>query len=382
MKNFSYHKLNYLLIILSLTLFTIINVLFLSSCKSKIIETLSSSNNTSYNEEGLIIPPKNDFHTIGQYNYILSDNIKSVNRYAYGIEELSRPNPITIDFRDNKDIDENKEYFIEYADNSSFLNPIIKIIVKRKYDFYNLKLGQDVYYRISTKYELLEKSTIYHFKVNELGPRNLFIDGVSNVRDIGGYDSYLVKNGKIKQGLYYRGGELNNITEDGIKELLNLGIRYEIDIRNSEDMISPFKDNNNYSINYIGIEIRNDTNIERFFEFNDEYKTIFSIIENANEKPVYLHCQAGADRTGLMSTILLALLGASYEDIAKDFLFTNFSIYGSREIDTRFSFSWWMGELDKLDGNNLSEKASSFLKSKGITDNQIENIKRSFIIGY
>ena len=375
-------KARHRLVILSLTLLIIINVLFLSSCKPKIIETLSSSNNTSYNEEGLVIPPVNDFHTILQYNYITSDNIKSVNRYAYGVEELSRPNPITIDFIENKYIEENKEYFIEYADNSSFSNPMIKIVNDRKYDLYNLKLGQDVYYRISTKYESLEKATVYHFKVNNIGPRNLFIDGVSNVRDIGGYDSYLVKNGKIKQGLFYRGAQLNDITQDGIKEFLNLGIRYEIDIRNSEDMVSPFKDNNSYSVNYVGIEIRNETSTERFFEFNDEYKTIFTIIENAKDQPVYLHCQAGADRTGLMSSILLALLGANYEDIAKDFLFTNFSIYGSREIETRFSFSWWMGEVDKLEGNNLSEKAANFLKSKGITDNQIENIKKAFIIGY
>ena len=375
-------KTKHRLIILSLTLLIIINVLFLSSCKPKIIETLSSSNITSYNEEGLIIPPINDFHTIAQYNYILSDNIKSVNKYAYGVEELSRPNPITIDFVDNKDVEENNEYFIEYADNSSFLNPIIKITSERKYDLYNLKLGQDVYYRISTKYDSLEKATVYHFKVNNLGPRNLFIDGVSNVRDIGGYDSYLVENGKIRQGLFFRGAQLDDITIDGIKELLNLGIRYEIDIRNSEDMVSPFKDNTTYPINYIGIEIRNETSTERFFEFNYEYKTIFTIIESAEEHPVYLHCQAGADRTGLMSSILLALLGASYEDIAKDFLFTNFSIYGSREIETRFSFSWWMDELDKLEGNNLSEKAANFLKSKGITDNQIENIKKAFIIGY
>ncbi|MBR4237705.1 tyrosine-protein phosphatase [bacterium] len=375
-------KARHRLVILSLTLLIIINVLFLSSCKPKIIETLSSSNNTSYNDEGLIIPPINDFHTIDQYNYILSDDIKSVNKYAYGVEELSRPNPITIDFVDNKDVEENNEYFIEYADNSSFSNPIIKITSERKYDLYNLKLGQDVYYRISTKYDSLEKATVYHFKVNDLGPRNLFIDGVSNVRDIGGYDSYLVENGKIRQGLFFRGAQLDDITTDGIKELLNLGIRYEIDIRNSEDMVSPFKDKTTYPINYIGIEIRNDTSTERFFEFNDEYKTIFTIIESAEEHPVHLHCQAGADRTGLMSSILLALLGASYEDIAKDFLFTNFSIYGSREIETRFSFSWWMGELDKLDGNNLSEKATNFLKSKGITDDQIENIKKAFIIGY
>ena len=309
-------KTKHRLIILSLTLLIIINVLFLSSCKPKIIETLSSGNITSYNEEGLIIPPINDFHTIAQYNYILSDNIKSVNKYAYGVEELSRPNPITIDFVDNKDVEENNEYFIEYADNSSFLNPIIKITSERKYDLYNLKLGQDVYYRISTKYDSLEKAIVYHFKVNNLGPRNLFIDGVSNVRDIGGYDSYLVENGKIRQGLFFRGAQLDDITTDGIKELLNLGIRYEIDIRNSEDMVSPFKDNTTYPINYIGIEIRNETSTERFFEFNYEYKTIFTIIESAEEHPVYLHCQAGADRTGIMSSILLALLGASYEDIA------------------------------------------------------------------
>ena len=55
---------------------------------------------------------------------------------------------------------------------------------------------------------------------------NLDVPGVKNFRDIGGYKTSLKKKGKIKQGLYYCSGQLNDVTKEG-KEIIvkNLGIK-------------------------------------------------------------------------------------------------------------------------------------------------------------
>jgi protein tyrosine/serine phosphatase len=40
-------------------------------------------------------------------------------------------------------------------------------------------------------------------------------------------------------------------------------------------------------------------------------------------KPVYLHCSGGKDRAGILTLLILTVLGASRDDILKDYLETN-----------------------------------------------------------
>ena len=68
--------------------------------------------------------------------------------------------------------------------------------------------------------------------INSKGPRNCYVSGVTNVRDIGGYSSSLGKNAYIRQGLYYRGANLNSITDKGKAQMKeDLGVKTEIDLR-------------------------------------------------------------------------------------------------------------------------------------------------------
>ncbi|KAJ7496579.1 hypothetical protein FB451DRAFT_1385972 [Mycena latifolia] len=67
-------------------------------------------------------------------------------------------------------------------------------------------------------------------------PPFIVVEGVINIRDIGGYvieDSTLVKS-----GLVFRSGEISNITETGKQQLLALGIRRVFDMRTQLEITS------------------------------------------------------------------------------------------------------------------------------------------------
>ena len=44
---------------------------------------------------------------------------------------------------------------------------------------------------------------------------------------------------------------------------------------------------------------------------------------NKHPGPYYVHCRLGTDRTGTVSACLAALAGASWEEIAQDYMLTN-----------------------------------------------------------
>ena len=140
-----------------------------------------------------------------------------------------------MDFSDS--IEGNSDYYViqisssKYFDSSSDTK-IINNLPEKHYIIKNLKLGETIFYR-GAIYEVdLEKSKIYSLTANTLPPRNLDIPGVDNCRDIGGVKTTLIKDGKIKQGLYYRTAALDYVEEEGKRIIIeDLGIKVEIDLR-------------------------------------------------------------------------------------------------------------------------------------------------------
>ena len=318
--------------------------------------------------------PSNDFHTLLQYRYITDEIPENVINYAYGQQDLSRPRGNILDFSDS--IEENSDYYViqisssEDFDSSSDTK-IINNLTEKHYIIKNLKLGQKIFYRGAINEVDLPNSKIYSLTVNTLPPRNLDIPGVDNFRDIGGVKTTLVKNAKIKQGLYYRTAEMDYAEEEGkriIRE--DLGIKVEIDLRGEA-----FEENGPYveGLEYHYIPMTSANSYDRFEHFEEEYKKIYNLMANANNKPIALHCQAGADRTGIMTFSLMTLLGCELNDIKRDYLFTNFGVQGERNINNEF-MGWW-DKLDLYEGKN-------WLMSKGIEEETLEHIREIFIDGY
>lgn len=203
--------------------------------------------------------------------------------------------------------------------------------------------GETYYYRVKdagNAYILDDLS----FKIDDsYSVRLIKVDGVSNMRDIGGWTA---KNGKkIPYGKLYRGGSLASITSIGKETFLNetkLGIKTEIDLRAGDEGVSSLVDPR---LNYQKLPIWNYTRIiPDYYVYSDDniplgyddvysavgIKAIFELLANPNNYPAYFHCAAGADRTGTLAYLINGLLGVSYEDLTKDFELTTFSIYGDR----------------------------------------------------
>ena len=322
--------------------------------------------------------PKNDFHTELQYQYIITSDATDIYKYASGGAELSKPKGNVLDFSDSIE-DISDSYILEISERENFLksNKIYNI-KETKYIVKNLKLGQKIYYRaISSKNEdILLNANIYELTVNNIPPRNLDIPGVSNFRDIGGYKTTLIKNGYIKQGLFYRSARLDNIEEEGKKIIKDyLDIKIEIDLREKKYTLGPYVE----SVEYHPIPI--ESYEEYMFEkIDEEYYKIFTLISNADKQHIVLHCKSGADRTGIMSFALLTLLGVEYNDIVRDYLFTNFADRGYRSIKNSINLYW--DKLNYFDGKDKAEKCKNWLMSKGLEENKLEHIREIFIDGY
>ena len=166
--------------------------------------------------------------------------------------------------------------------------------------------------------------------------RMLKIDGIYNVRDMGGWPAIGGKT--MKYGKIIRGSRLNRnsetklmITQEGIDELLRIGVRAELDMR--DESSAPMADPSKPRHSYLGEDypIANFTGAyqSRIATFADAPHSIRGIKQMIawfkQDKPVYLHCSVGADRTGTVAYLVGALCGMSEDALCRDFELTSFS---------------------------------------------------------
>lgn len=303
-------------------------------------------------------------------------------------EHIKNPQvPITVKWSTT---DENiTHYTVEYATQSDFSDAISVQVDSpaTSLDLYNLYKSTTYHVRV-TSYsgdeEIAQSES--SFTTTSLGPRVMNIDGIYNVRDLGGYKT---SSGETTlQGLLYRGGSLlpadvyeSNLTESGKAYMSEvMGIRTEIDFRTpaeaGNDGDSPIP---NADLVYITLGGYADS----MRNWKAAYRDLFAILSNENNYPIYMHCTGGADRTGTVSFIINALLGVSELELIQDYEFTSFSVYhmrNTKEGDYQALFAEFMSTLNSFEGYTLSEKAESFLLSAGVTQAQINNF-RAIMLG-
>lgn len=263
------------------------------------------------------------------------------------IKALRRNTPYNDQIRKRLYIDNpnKKEFTIVFADNEKLNNSIQYKTTSDYFDIpYNLLPRCTYYYQIIDNTGA-DVGKVQSFVVDDsFLLRTLNVDGVVNIRDIGGWVT--TNKEVIKYGKIFRGGRLKSITSLGREQLFNeLGVKTEIDVRNDGSQES------GHSHNYLKYGMGQYTEIIPGYKSPNRIHTvtgenigpvgfssssvtsignIFKSLADEKNYPVYIHCNHGADRTGTIIYLLNGLLGVPYEQLVQDFELTTFSKSGSR----------------------------------------------------
>ena len=178
--------------------------------------------------------------------------------------------------------------------------------------------------------------------------RLLNFEGISNFRDLGGYQT---TDGKeVKWGRLYRSGTFAEASRADLAGLAQLDLNTFIDFRSSIEKAEepnrlpdppgftvvdiPVLDDGNKALVGEIMERVESGNFDDFDpnqamltanrqfanEFTPQFKEFVHTVLNANGAPVVWHCSAGKDRTGFAAAILLRILGVPQETVIQDYM--------------------------------------------------------------
>ena len=218
-----------------------------------------------------------------------------------------------------------------------------------------------------------EQSETYCFETDAQAPRMLYVDGISNVRDFGGFLSNTGR--RIRQELIYRTSEMDthvHITEKGIHTLEDeLGIRLDIDIRGiKNEPRCPILDEE--KVRWVNYPLA--AYVDCFTEEQLKlYGESFELLTHEENYPMIIHCWGGIDRTGTWLYILGGMLGVSKDDLDLDYEMSSFSRWGRRSRVSEQFLEFLKGLYQY--GETLQEACVGFMKACGLTDAQLDKIK-------
>jgi protein-tyrosine phosphatase len=176
------------------------------------------------------------------------------------------------------------------------------------------------------------------------GERCLPVEGVTNLRDLGGYET--ADGRRVRWGTVYRSANLGRVTEDGLSALRQLGIRLVCDFRTgpeSAKLPNRFPDSPEVGTLRLPVQhgdheptavferIRNGDYgwiseqfmLEGYIEGLDRHPSVWAAylraLADARNRPLLFHCTGGKDRTGAAAALTLLALGVPEEAVIADY---------------------------------------------------------------
>ena len=242
------------------------------------------------------------------------------------------------------------------------------------YTIYNLIPGVEYLYEIKSG-SVVTKSG-YIKPVGQF--RQIRTESVHNLRDLGGWTG---QSGTVKYGIIYRSGDFDSITDADKAIMRNvLEIKEDIDLRSASDAGAESKLGSD--IIFLDAPMVGYTeDFSRISQLRSIFTDIFA--RAAASESVVFHCAAGADRTGTIAYIILALLGVSQSDIDKDYEITTMSFSNTQSHRTSDSYkSMVTGYIAGLTGSTLQEKmVRYFINSIGFSTSEINAFIADMLTG-
>jgi len=200
--------------------------------------------------------------------------------------------------------------------------------------------------------------------------RHVLLDGQSNFRDLGGYET--VDGRTVRRGQVYRAGRLVNLSDADVSKLDALDVRTVVNLLTDDDREVYGEDRlpeGAVSVSLpidspVATDLANTANaalrsgdvgaipptlnheIHRLLvrDGADSYRTLMEMAADPQHRALVFHCSHGVHRTGTGAALLLTLLGVPWETAREDYLLSN--TYRSADVQHR------MGQLRTLAANS------------------------------
>lgn len=275
---------------------------------------------------------------------------------------------------------EGAKFKVEYGTRADYSDAVTVNTTGKSIAANNLLRNTKYYVRITATANGITRQAESSFKTADIGPRVMTVGGITNVRDLGGYETSFGKT--TLQGLAFRGAQLDikgtsRLTAQGAELLgTDIALGLEIDLRTASETGGLTKSVVT-SAKYLNSRIGSYT--AAFSSDQKElFRQIFASYADVNNYPIYVHCVYGADRTGTVCYILNALLGVDEKTLIQDYEFTTFSDAGLRSAATNAEMKAFLSSFCALSGDTPAEKAENYLLSIGVTSEEISTIRGIF----
>ena len=176
------------------------------------------------------------------------------------------------------------------------------------------------------------------------GMKNIPLKGAKNVRDLGGMQA---GQKQIRPHMLLRSSHLNALTDRDINRLLNrhhlstvIDLRTETEKNEKPNAVISgvhYEELPVFDGSLPGISHESKQNLDGIPDMRELYAYVMDspclnnlaaivrriVTAGEHEHAILYHCTEGKDRTGMVTALLLMLLGVSREDIMADYLYTN-----------------------------------------------------------
>ncbi len=170
------------------------------------------------------------------------------------------------------------------------------------------------------------------------------LEGTRNTRDIGGYPA--AGGSQSAWGMLYRSDNLSYLTDKDLEVLVSIGITSIVDLR-EEKRIGKYPNRIPDSVEYLIYpvydktkplhipllagrkripEIFRESYIEYLEDWGHRMKPVFELLADPDAYPILIHCTNGKDRVGVITALVLDLLGVPREYIISDYSLSNLNL--------------------------------------------------------
>ena len=249
-------------------------------------------------------------------------------------------------------------------------------------EVWNCEIAADYDWTVSDGAETAKAA----FRTEDQAPRLIRWPGTRNVRDMGG--RVMPDGRRVRQGLVFRSAGLNDnakkgdkgpgkarFTPETVRYILDtFGIKTDIDLRSNREL-------NGLSVSPLGPTVRFVHEWDNYRDYAQVHRGgkeatafIFRLMTDRANYPIDFHCIGGADRTGTVASLLHGILGASDEDIWKDYQVTAWQ-GGVNDAKHLGWFKSFVKSFDKYEGDTLSKRIVAYFRDIGFSDADLDKIR-------